>query len=330
MAATDSEFSPDSSKPLASLSLDLDNQWSYMKTHGDAGWKTYPSYFDILIPVVLDLLDELGLKITFFIVGQDAALDKNRDTIQSLTENGHEVGNHSYHHEYLSISEGSDDIGRSILEAEDCIRKVTGHKPIGFRGPGFTWNKTLIETLMANGYLYDASTLPMFLGPLARLYYFWTSKLTDEEKAERKDLYGRFKDGFRPVKPFLWLSASEGSLLEVPVTTMPFFKIPIHLSYLLYISRISESLMRLYLRTAIALCRMTGVGPSFLLHPLDFLGGDQVPELSFFPGMDLGRDHKLGVFRKVMAMLTRHFRVSPMGVHAQALIDKGHLKRVRL
>ena len=24
-------------KPLASLSLDLDNLWSYMKTHGDAG-----------------------------------------------------------------------------------------------------------------------------------------------------------------------------------------------------------------------------------------------------------------------------------------------------
>jgi hypothetical protein len=26
-------------KPLASLSLDLDNLWSYMKTHGDPGWE---------------------------------------------------------------------------------------------------------------------------------------------------------------------------------------------------------------------------------------------------------------------------------------------------
>jgi peptidoglycan-N-acetylglucosamine deacetylase len=26
------------SKPIASLSLDLDNKWSYMKTHGDPGW----------------------------------------------------------------------------------------------------------------------------------------------------------------------------------------------------------------------------------------------------------------------------------------------------
>ena len=44
-------------KPTASLSLDLDNKWSYMKTHGDAGWESFPSYFDLLIPRVLRLLD---------------------------------------------------------------------------------------------------------------------------------------------------------------------------------------------------------------------------------------------------------------------------------
>ena len=37
-------------KPLASLSLDLDNKWSYMKTHGDAGWEALPSYLDACVP----------------------------------------------------------------------------------------------------------------------------------------------------------------------------------------------------------------------------------------------------------------------------------------
>ncbi len=37
-------------KPLCSLSLDLDNQWSYMKTHGDAGWESFPSYLDLVVP----------------------------------------------------------------------------------------------------------------------------------------------------------------------------------------------------------------------------------------------------------------------------------------
>ena len=35
----------------ASISLDLDDQWSYMKVHGDKGWETFPSYLDIVIPI---------------------------------------------------------------------------------------------------------------------------------------------------------------------------------------------------------------------------------------------------------------------------------------
>ena len=57
-------------KPIASLSLDLDNLWCYMKTHGDSGWDYFPSYLDTVVPRILEFLDERGLKITFFIVGQ--------------------------------------------------------------------------------------------------------------------------------------------------------------------------------------------------------------------------------------------------------------------
>ena len=39
-----------SSKTIASLSLDLDNKWSYLKTHGDPGWESFPSYLGILVP----------------------------------------------------------------------------------------------------------------------------------------------------------------------------------------------------------------------------------------------------------------------------------------
>ena len=66
-----------SQKPIASLSLDLDNQWSYMKTHGDAGWEAFPSYLDVVIPRFLEFLQARDLTITVFIVGQDAALQKN-------------------------------------------------------------------------------------------------------------------------------------------------------------------------------------------------------------------------------------------------------------
>ena len=86
-------------KPLASLSLDLDNKWSYVKTHGDEGWESFPSYLDVVVPRVLEFLHERQLKITFFVVGQDAVLPKNRHALRSLADAGHEIGNHSFHHE---------------------------------------------------------------------------------------------------------------------------------------------------------------------------------------------------------------------------------------
>ena len=317
-------------KPLASVSLDLDNQWSYMKTHGDAGWENFPSYLDVFVPYVLDILDSLNLKITFFIVGQDAALDKNSDILGTLTERGHEVGNHSFHHEPWLHLYPKGQLKQDILDAGDYIYRTTGQKPIGFRGPGFAWSPALFEVLAETGYLYDASILPTYLGPLARLYYVRKSTLTREEKTQRKKLYGTFKEGLRPVKPFFWQLFSGEKMLEIPITTMPIMKTPFHLSYLLYLSRFSTLLMFFYLRIALTLCRITQTEPSFLLHPLDLLSGEQVPELAFFPGMDLSTNRKTQLFNKVIKTLSTHFDLVNMSTHANAYLGSDNLKVIHL
>lgn len=306
-------------KDFASISLDLDNQWSYLKIHGDSGWEKFPSYLDSFIPHALDLLDRLNLKITFFIVGQDAALYKNTEYINLIVKNGHEVGNHSFHHESWLHLYPKEKIRDEILRAENYIENVTGEKPMGFRGPGFSWSKNLIEILSELGYVYDASTLPTFIGPFARFYYFKTSKLTSEEKKERKKLFGTFKDGFRSVKPYLWKVNENKKLLEIPVTTIPFIKTPFHLSYLIYLNNISPFLMKQYLNMAITFCKVTKTSPSFLLHPLDLIGGDLVPELKFFPGMNLKSDTKAEVFLYVMRTLIKNFELVGMNKHAASL-----------
>ena len=86
-------------QPVASVSLDVDNLWSYMKTHGDPGWESRPSYLDVFFPPVLDALDELGIRITFFCVGVDVARPANHAAFRSLAARGHEIGNHSFEHE---------------------------------------------------------------------------------------------------------------------------------------------------------------------------------------------------------------------------------------
>src|SRR5438105_11586537 len=125
-------------KHIASLSLDLDNKWSYMKTHGDAGWETFPSYLDVVVPRVLAFLKERDLKITFFIVGQDAALGKNHDAIASIAAAGHEIGNHSYKHEPWLHLYSKEELIEEFEKTETAIGEVTGKQTVGFRGPGFS------------------------------------------------------------------------------------------------------------------------------------------------------------------------------------------------
>lgn len=313
-------------KLLASVSLDLDDQWSYMKVHGDEGWETFPSYLDVVVPVFLDMLDKLDIKITFFIVGQDAAIEKNHKVLRSIVERGHEVGNHSFHHESWLKTYSKEKIEAEIEKAEEAILKATGKRTNMFRGPGFSWSYDLLGVLQKRNYKFDASTLPTYISPLMRRYYFWKSKLTKEEKESRKELFGSFKEGFYPLKPYDWKLGNNQTLLEIPVTTMPVFKIPFHQSYLLYISGVSVWLMKVYLRFAIFMCRITKTQPSYLLHPLDLVGKDHVPSLAFFPGMNIKSERKLKIFEIAMGILKKNFELLPMSEFSDRLSPDRRVK----
>jgi peptidoglycan-N-acetylglucosamine deacetylase len=315
-------------KRIASVSLDLDNQWSYMKIHGDKGWEEYPSYFDIFIPHILNILDELNLKITFFIVGKDTESEENRKFLKMITEHGHEVGNHSYYHESWLQTYSYEEIQNEIISAEKAIEQATGKKPLGFRGPGFSWSKDLLRVLESRGYLYDASTLPTYLGPLARLYYFRKSDLSKEEKRTRKELFGKFSEGFRSLKPYYWNLGGGKKIAEIPVTTMPVFKVPFHLSYLIYLSNISMNLMHVYLECSLLLCKLTRTPVSFLLHPLDVIGGDQINQLSFFPGMQTNSKRKVEVFKIVIRRLSKTYQLMNMTDHLQYEIENRMFKKL--
>jgi hypothetical protein len=314
-------------KPIASLSLDLDNKWSYMKTHGDSKWESFPSYLHLLVPRVLDFLKAQNLTITFFIVGQDAALERNRELLASIAAAGHEIGNHSFHHEPWLHLYSEQQIEMEIARAEDHIERATGYRPIGFRGPGFRVSRSALEVLARRCYLYDASTLPTFLGPLARAYYFMTAKLTLEQRTERKALFGGFGEGLRPIRPYRW-QMDTGGLIEIPVTTMPIFKVPIHVSYVLYLGMFAPALALLYFRFALRLCQLTDIQPSLLLHPLDFLGCEDTQDLSFFPGMKLPSEKKLELVSEVLGLLSAQFTIRTVQQHAREVSQVSNLQVV--
>ena len=308
-----------SEKQIASLSLDLDNKWSYMKTHGDAGWEKYPTYLDVVVPRSLEFLRERNLKITYFVVGQDAAREENYDAIRQISDAQHEIGNHSFKHEPWLHLYSKQELVEEFEKTEDALENVTGQRTIGFRGPGYSLSPTVLEVLSERGYEYDCSTLPTYIAPFARAYYFFKSpEMSDEEREKRKKLFGKFSDGFQSLKPYKW-RIGEKTLVEIPVTTLPIFKTPIHASYVIYLSTFSKALARAYWKTAIEMCKMTGTQLSLLLHPLDFLSGEDAPELKFFPAMNLPIEEKLAFVGEILEALTGKFEVVSMREHARAV-----------
>lgn len=302
----------------ASLSLDLDNLWSYLKTHGDAGWQAFPSYFDTVVPRFLELLDATSTRITVFVVGQDAALDKNGAALRAIVEAGHEIGNHSFNHEPWLHLYSPADVASEIERAEQAIGSAMGVRPVGFRGPGYSLSETVLQVLKARGYAYDCSTFPTIVGPLARAYYFAKARLEADEKKKRDALFGSYRDGFRPVAPYRW-DLDGGGLIEIPVTTLPFARVPIHFSYLHWLAGASESLASAYFAAALRTCDIAGVAPSLLLHPLDFMGCDDVQQLAFFPGMAQTSAIKMRRMERYLGSLADRYAVEPMISHANRL-----------
>lgn len=82
---------------------------------------------------ILDVLDKYNVKATFFIVGQNAGYYK--DTLKSIVNKGHELGNHTFTHAIIKGKSAAN----IISEIEDCrnaIYDICGENTVLFRPPG--------------------------------------------------------------------------------------------------------------------------------------------------------------------------------------------------
>lgn len=107
--------------------------------------------------VLLDLLDDLGIRATFFAEGRTL-----RETGVGKALSGHEVAVHGYDHEDLTGTRSkvhlSHDVLRSIVERSvQTIRDEVGTSPVGFRSPYMDPNGELLGFLHEYGITYDSS-----------------------------------------------------------------------------------------------------------------------------------------------------------------------------
>lgn len=308
---------------VASVSLDADNLWSYKRTHGDADWIDRPSYLMPLAGRMEEFFAAHQIEPTVFVVGADATAADGPDFISALVDMGCEVGNHSFEHEPWLHLYSPQQLLEEIKRSEDAIISAGAPKPRGFRAPGFSMSPDLMHALVELDYDYDCSVLATWIGPIARQYYLRTNKdLTAEEREQRKGLFGAWSDVSLPNKGFTWKDAGPDGrpmmLTEIPVTVFPMARVPMHASYVIYLSGYSMPLAKAYVKASLAACRMTGTEPSLLLHPLDLLDAGDAPGLQFFPGMNLALSRKREVLDLLLTEMKKHYRVGNMAEHARA------------
>ena len=152
---------PESLQHLAAISIDLDSERCYRQIHGLNPRKNDPDpIYDSAIPRFLELMQKLRLKATLFVIGEDLEDPTKRTLIQQAKNEGHEIANHSYAHDYALSRLTADKMRADIERAHQLIRDTVQVPPVGFRAPGYNQSETMFDVLEALGYAYDSSFFP--------------------------------------------------------------------------------------------------------------------------------------------------------------------------
>ena len=99
-------------------------------------------------PRVLDILDSLGARGTFFVVGERA--ERARSLVADMWARGHEVASHGWSHRNLWMC-GPRRTWTEIARTHDLLEDVTGWPPAHFRPPWGAVNAAMFPMLRRIG-----------------------------------------------------------------------------------------------------------------------------------------------------------------------------------
>lgn len=88
---------------------------------------------------ILDILNEYGVKATFFVTGHED--EESLKHYKRITKEGHTLALHSYSHKYSQIYNSVEDFDKDFTKLWNLLYDTTGYKCTFFRFPGGSANK---------------------------------------------------------------------------------------------------------------------------------------------------------------------------------------------
>ena len=136
-------------------------------------------------PVILDALKKHNVHATFFVVGN--FISSNPDLIKRMHDEGHIVGNHTYHHPDMSQISTKEAFEKELKDVEDAYKEITGEEMTKYyRPPQGKYSESNLQMAKELGY-------KTFFWSLAYVDWYENDQPTKEEAFEK--LLGRIHPG---------------------------------------------------------------------------------------------------------------------------------------
>jgi polysaccharide deacetylase family protein (PEP-CTERM system associated) len=146
--------------PMATLLLSVDfEDWHQLvrRRVGVADWQRVGPALARQTDALLALLDELGVRATFFLLGM--AVRCYPDLVSAIAARGHEIACHGDQHRPVH-SQTPQQFAADLRAARASIAQLTGVAPVGYRAPAFSITAACdwaFAVLAAEGFGYDSS-----------------------------------------------------------------------------------------------------------------------------------------------------------------------------
>jgi polysaccharide deacetylase family protein (PEP-CTERM system associated) len=146
------------------LTIDLEDWFQVSNLDRFIGrelWEACESRLEASTYRLLAILDEAGVKATFFVLGWNA--ERNERLVREIARCGHEIAVHGYQHA-LVYEQTPVQFAWELEHCQQLVKSITGRAARGYRAASFSVVRRslwALELLEEHGFEYDSSIFPI-------------------------------------------------------------------------------------------------------------------------------------------------------------------------
>ncbi len=149
---------------LNAFTIDVEDYFqvgAFQRTIPMSDWDKWELRVCVNTEKILQVLDEAGVKGTFFILGWIA--ERAPQLVKHIAACGHTVASHGYWHQ-LVYSQTEAEFREDVRTTRKMLQDLSGQAVVSYRAPSFSITKKTLwahRVLVEEGYWYDSSVFPI-------------------------------------------------------------------------------------------------------------------------------------------------------------------------